>query len=162
LSQKQLKALQNALGAIFDTAGVGLNFNFSGNADFSLSVVPSGTPVGYSLSGPVQAPLTAGGADPGLNLSTNTAAVNHGVAFVDRAFSLYGISPNSIQVGAVLGRIGAHEAGHYLLNMLHNPPAMSGLGGIMDEKVNLLDPNLGFTGGGQAIQLQNRCQKPHP
>jgi RHS repeat-associated protein len=158
LSQTQLRALQGALAAIFNTADVGVNFNFSGAADFSLSVVPSGTPAAWGPGGPVQAPQTAGGSDQGQDPSTNIAGLNHGIAFFDRAFSFYGLSPTSSRVGSVLGRIGAHEAGHYLLNMLHNSPVLSGSGGIMDAGNNFLNPNLAFTPG-QAIQLQARCQK---
>src|SRR4029077_1001952 len=119
LSDNQLKALQNALANVFATAGVGVDFNFSGNADFSLSIVPSGTPA-YSPT-PTQAPLDAMGGDP--RPSQDVAAYNHGLAFFDRAMSYDGLSSTSPTVGAILGRVGAHEAGHYLLNMMHNPPA---------------------------------------
>ncbi len=158
LSKGQLQALQSALAGIFATPGVGVNFNFSGPADFSLSIVPSGTPVGYDLNGPVYPPPTAIGSDP----ATSKGAFNHGLLFFDRPTSFYGISStSSALVGSILGRAGAHEAGHYLLNMLHNDEALSGYGGIMDAHPNLLDPHLGFTGG-QKIQLQYRCKKLHP
>ncbi len=153
-SKNQLKALQNSLESIFATAGVGVKFDFSGNADFSLSIVPSGTLI-YGLT-PVQAPANVLGSDPRPN--EDVAAFNHGVVFFDRAMSFYGLSSTSPTVGAILGRVGAHEAGHYLLNMLHNPPGLSGLGGIMDERVDALNPNLGFTAG-QSIQLQHKCKK---
>ena len=161
LSNSQSRALQNALRSIFSTAGVGVSFNFSGSPDFSLSVVPSGTPVGYSLNGPVQAPLAAMGADPGPSGSQTLAAFNHGVLFYDRAMSFYGLSSNSQTLGAVLGRVGAHEAGHFLLNMIHNSPLLSGFGGIMDEHPDVSSANLGFSGG-QAIQLQYKCKKLRP
>jgi RHS repeat-associated protein len=166
LSQTQLKALQNSLAAIFNAAGVGVNFSFSGNADFSFSVVPSGTPVGYQINGPsgsngpLYAPAIALGSDSGFNPSTNTAAANHGVGFFDGVFGFYGISATSTEVGSILGRIGAHEAGHYLLNMLHNTPFQSLYGHLMDQNVNLQDPTVSFTPN-QATQLQHRCEKLH-
>lgn len=150
LSNSQMKALQNAFRQVFSTASVGVNFNFSGNADYSVSVVPSETPLTYNLSGgAVTAPAEAGGA--------TTLEQNHGFAFFDVGV-FYGLSDSSTTLGAVLGRIGAHEAGHYLLQFGHNPPVVSGLGGIMDARVNALDPNLWFTPG-QGILLDNRCKQ---
>jgi len=157
LSNSQTKALESAFSQIFATAGVGVNFSFSGNPDYTFTVVPSETPMTYGLDAPVLAPSIALGSES----AGYTQMFNHGSGYFDATMGFYALSSTSSALGAALGRVGAHEAGHYFLNMNHNPQAMSGLGGIMDAGIDATNPNLGFFPG-QSIQLQQRCQKLHP
>jgi RHS repeat-associated protein len=152
ISQSQLNALERRLENLFTGAHVGVNFNFSGPADYTLNVVAAAPP---SASGIVSDAL---GATP--MLPNNTVA-NYGFAAIGQTATYYGLYGGSSALGVALGGIGAHEAGHYLLQI-----GREHLGvpyGIMasDAALHIFDPGIGFTPG-EVTQLQYRCGLLHP
>ena len=156
INQSQLSTLEQALKGVFATAGVGVSFNFSGAADYSLDVTTSAAGLGYHQSvpglieGSPQDP-NAGGETPGFG----NYIANFGMVYVDR-FLTSGYNTTG-SLATALGWAGAHEAGHYLLHIGDSPRNM----GVMAPTLNGSNWWPGFTGG-QAILLQDKCNKLHP
>jgi RHS repeat-associated protein len=151
INQSQVNTLEQTLKAIFATAGVGVNFNFSGKPDYSLDV--SDSIAANTYFPPSAPPQDALGVTPAF--AGGNVIANYGFAFVDRLLISGYSSPNSLAVA--LGEVGAHEAGHYLLHIGDSPQNI----GIMAQSLNGQYGWPGFSYG-NSIQLQDKCKKLRP
>ncbi|MGA2741198.1 MAG: RHS repeat-associated core domain-containing protein, partial [Bryobacteraceae bacterium] len=156
MSQVQMSTLEKTLAGIFAAGGVGLgvNFAFAGPADFNL-VISNISPImvnmgsdsfSYSqISGALGvAPFTPGG----------DAVGNVGYIFPGLTTAAYGLY-NPSQLAVALGRSGAHEAGHYLLQLAGHSTS-----GLMQAAANITQPQ--YFQPNQGIWLQTTCSKLHP
>jgi RHS repeat-associated protein len=153
ISPSQLNTLMQTLGDVFATADVGVSFNFSGPADYSLDVTTSAAGLGYhqSVPGLIQGTpqdVNAIGETPGWG----NYIANYGMVYVDRLM-VAGYSGASL--ATALGWAGAHEAGHYLLHIGDNP---DNLGIMLPMYDKYWWP--GFSPG-NATLLRDKCNKLH-
>jgi hypothetical protein len=153
ISNSQLKTLKATLKGVFDRAGVGVNFDFSGPADYSLDVTTSAAAAAINPgTSPVLPPTDAGGLTPGL--APNVLA-NYGYAFVDRLITAGYGSPTTLPVS--LAYTGALEAGHYLIHIGDSPQNT----GIMAPQLFGKYWRKDFSDA-NATLLKNQCNNLHP
>jgi len=157
IDQSQLNTLEATLKGIFEQAGVGVNFNFPGEPDYTLNVTAA---AGYfdPNIGPGAPPVTVSNALGATVPGANGWPGNVGFVEVGQMIGYYPDASNPQTLATLLGRAGAHEAGHFLVPVGGDHAGVPY--GIMVAAPNLMDPSLGFTAG-QAMWLQSRCNNLH-
>jgi hypothetical protein len=150
LSESQVVQLEQTMNDVFadpdnPDADIGLNFNFTGDADYSVDITTSAAGLPYQQQKDFNDVL---GITP--YIPDSGYIFNYGLVFVDRAMILATAYPLAV----ALGYAAAHEAGHYLVHIGDSPQNF----GIMAP---LGDPNFfPHFSGGNKITLLDRCKSP--
>jgi hypothetical protein len=157
-NQKFVAAIEQTIAGIFNSAGLGADFvNGNSPADFNLVVansVPSDSPVASNVN--------AGGYTP---VDDSGAVTDRGTVYESRLEQFdFAESQNFDFLGIGMGRAGAHEAGHYFLQL--NGHSASGLmRASFPNGPGWHSPDLSnqfsFTPD-QVAKLKKDCEKRHP
>ena len=122
LSANQLNAMRSEISRIYETAGQQINF-VSNNANYWLNVNAKGDPYRANYKNLPDNAVGVTGRDGGL-------VGNTGRVFVDRltasASSSASFGQNSKNLAIGLGRAGAHEIGHFLLQQAFDSGSIQG------------------------------------